>query len=117
MAGANTAVGESRDCSFEAHAIARRTHRRLLLLAQDNSDRLRHVRGRDGLAGMATCALYPSRRAWARSTTSRPNGVSETGISLKFASPSGIPMIVRHMRSPVTTWPTASHHPARTNQI
>jgi hypothetical protein len=31
------------------------------------------------------------------STISRPNGVSETGISLKFARPRGMPMIVRHM--------------------
>ena len=38
-------------------------------------------------------------------------------MSLKFASPSGIPMIVRHISTPVTTWPIASHQPARMNQM
>ena len=35
------------------------------------------------------------------STISRPNGVSDTGISLKFARPSGIPMIVMHIAIPL----------------
>ena len=43
--------------------------------------------------------------------------MTDTGISLKFASPSGIPMIVRHISTPVTTCPIASHQPARTNQM
>src|SRR3954470_11038027 len=51
------------------------------------------------------------------STISRPNGVRETGISLKFAKPRGMSMIVRHMSTPVMTCPRASHHPASTNQM
>ena len=51
------------------------------------------------------------------STISRPNGVSDTGISLKFASPSGIPMIVTHIKMPPSRCPIASHHPARMIQI
>ena len=38
-------------------------------------------------------------------------------MSLKFARPSGIPMIVRHISTPVTTCPMASHQPARMNQM
>ena len=48
---------------------------------------------------------------------SRPNGVSDTGISLKLARPSGIPMIVTHISTPVIRCPSASHQPASTNQI
>src|SRR5262245_29331837 len=70
-----------------------------------------------GPVGTVTCVAYPRRRAWSRSTTSRPKGVSETGMSLKFASPSGIPMMVRHISTPVMRWPSASHQPASTNQM
>ena len=38
-------------------------------------------------------------------------------MSLKFARPSGIPMMVMHMNTPVTRCPMASHQPARMNQI
>ena len=48
---------------------------------------------------------------------SRPNGVSETGTSLKFASPSGIPMIVMHITTPLIRCPSASHQPARMIQM
>ena len=46
-----------------------------------------------------------------------PSGSSEIGISLKLASPSGIPMIVRHRSVPVIRWASASHHPHSTNQM
>lgn len=42
-------------------------------------------------------------------TISLPKGISETGMSLKFAMPSGIPMIVTHRAMPVKMWPSASH--------
>ena len=51
------------------------------------------------------------------STISRPNGVSEIGISLKFARPSGIPMIVMHIAMPLIRWPRASHQPASRIQM
>ena len=38
------------------------------------------------------------------------------GISLKFANPSGIPMIVMHSRAPVTACPIASQIPEKMNQ-
>ena len=61
-------------------------------------------------------AITPSlRTAQATGTISRPNGNSETGISLKFASPSGIPMIVTHSATPVTRCSRASHQPHRTS--
>ena len=44
-------------------------------------------------------------------TTSRPSGSSDIGMSLKLASPSGRPMIVRHSRMPVTRCASASHQP------
>lgn len=39
---------------------------------------------------------------WSVRTISRPIGSSETGISLKLATPSGMPMIVTHSAMPVT---------------
>src|SRR6266568_4456810 len=45
-------------------------------------------------------------------TIRTPSGVSEIGMILKLAMPSGIPIIVRQSRTPVTRWPSASHHPA-----
>ena len=45
-----------------------------------------------------------------------PRGIRETGISLKLAIPSGIPMIVMQSRIPVATCVSASHQPASTNQ-
>ena len=59
----------------------------------DEDDEAEAERGR----GLARAARRPRpRRASASSigTISRPNGHSETGISLKLPSPSGIPMIV-----------------------
>ena len=50
-------------------------------------------------------------------TISRPSGVSEIGTILKLARPSGMPMMVRHMRTPVTRWPIASQIPATITQI
>ncbi len=50
---------------------------------------------------------------WSVRTISRPIGSRETGISLKLAMPSGMPMIVTHSARPVTMWPMASHQPAR----
>ena len=49
---------------------------------------------------------------WSVGTISLPSGTSEIGISLKFATPSGMPMIVRHSAIPVVRWPSASHQPA-----
>lgn len=69
----------------------------------DQVQQRRHVARRDSSSGRATWLAYPRRRACSRSTMSRPNGVSETGISLKFARPSGMPMMVRHISTPVTT--------------
>jgi hypothetical protein len=43
----------------------------------------------------------PIRCASSTETICRPSGHSDTGISLKFASPSGIPMIVMHCAMPV----------------
>jgi hypothetical protein len=49
--------------------------------------------------------------------TSVPSGNSETGISLKFARPSGIPMIVTQSAIPVTRCASASSHPNKTIQM
>ena len=49
-------------------------------------------------------------------TISLPSGMSDTGTSLKLAMPSGMPMIVMHIATPVRMWPIASHQPARTTQ-
>ena len=46
-----------------------------------------------------------------------PSGISEMGIILKLAIPSGMPMIVRHIAMPVVRWPMASHSPATINQM
>ena len=59
---------------------------------------------------------FPRARASLIETISRPNGSSETGISLKLASPSGRPMIVKHRSTPVIRCPTASHQPQSMNQ-
>ena len=48
---------------------------------------------------------------------SLPSGNSDTGISLKLASPSGMPMTVRHSSAPVTACPMASQMPEKTNQM
>ena len=37
-------------------------------------------------------------------------------MSLRFAMPSGRPMIVTHSRMPVTRWTRANHQPPSTNQ-
>ncbi len=50
-------------------------------------------------------------------TMSFPSGKSDIGISLKFAKPSGIPMMVMHNRAPVTAWPMASQTPDKMNQM
>src|SRR5579875_2096101 len=50
-------------------------------------------------------------------TICTPSGSSETGMILKQASPSGIPMIVTHRAMPVSRWLTASHQPNSTIQI
>jgi len=54
-----------------------------------------------GSTGIATLVDRPRRRACSVSTMSRPNGVSDTGINLKLPSPSGMPMIVKHINTPV----------------
>ncbi len=38
-------------------------------------------------------------------------------MSLKFARPSGIPMIVTHSAMPAVRWPIASHQPMRMIQM
>ena len=38
-------------------------------------------------------------------------------IILKFADPSGIPMIVRHSRTPATMWSSVRYHPPMMNQM
>jgi hypothetical protein len=43
--------------------------------------------------------------------------VSEIGIILKFAMPSGIPMIVMHSATPVITCAMASQMPAKMIQM
>ena len=45
---------------------------------------------------------------------SRPKGSSDTGIILKLASPSGMPISVTHKSTPLTRWPSASHQPHST---
>src|SRR5205807_2961856 len=74
-----------------------------------------HVR-EDGSAGTATSVDRPLALAWSRETISRPNGSSETGMSLKFARPSGIAITVRHSRTPVMRCPIANHQPHKRNQ-
>jgi len=54
--------------------------------------------------------------AWSTETISRPKGSSDTGISLKFARPRGMPMTVRQRRMPVRRWPSASHQPHSRSQ-
>src|SRR5699024_12339492 len=46
-----------------------------------------------------------------------PRGMSETGMSLMFAQPSGMPMIETNSGIDVTTCPMASHTPATTSQM
>ena len=58
----------------------------------------------------------PRSRASSIETISRPNGSSETGMSLKFARPSGRPMIVKQSSTPETRCRSASHQPQRINQ-
>ena len=48
---------------------------------------------------------------------SRPIGNNEIGMSLKFAKPSGIPMMVRQSSTPETKCAIASHQPQSTNQM
>src|SRR5215469_16229107 len=50
-------------------------------------------------------------------TISTPSGIRLIGISLKFASPNGMPMMVRHNAMPATRWPRASSQPSRTIQM
>src|SRR5215472_4014108 len=50
---------------------------------------------------------------WSLGTMVTPSGTSEIGMILKLASPSGIPMMVRHSSTPVTRCPSASHQPNR----
>ena len=50
-------------------------------------------------------------------TISLPSGTSETGISLRLASASGMPMIVMAIATAVTTWPMASQMPNRMTQM
>ena len=63
----------------------------------------------EGSAGTATVGASPIALAWSIVTISRPNGSRETGVSLKFASPSGMPMIVKHSSIPVRRCPSARH--------
>jgi hypothetical protein len=44
-------------------------------------------------------------------TISRPSGRSDTGISLKFAKPNGIPIMVRQRSTPDVRCASASHQP------
>ena len=57
----------------------------------------------------------PGAPGWSTSTIRRPSGVSETGISLRFAQANGMPIIVTASAIAVTTCPIASHQPATTN--
>ena len=50
-------------------------------------------------------------------TISLPKGSSETGIILRLASASGMPMIVTAIATAVTTWPMASQMPNRMTQM
>jgi hypothetical protein len=51
------------------------------------------------------------------STMTRPSGRSDTGISLRFARASGIPMIVTASATAVARCPMASHQPATMIQM
>ena len=46
-----------------------------------------------------------------------PSGTSDTGISLRLASASGIPMIVMAIATAVTMWPMANQMPNRMTQM
>ncbi len=50
-------------------------------------------------------------------TISLPSGTSETGMSLRLASASGMPMIVIAIATALTTWPIASQMPNRSTQM
>ena len=50
-------------------------------------------------------------------TISLPSGTSETGMSLRLANASGIPMIVMAIATAVITWPMASQMPNRMTQM
>ncbi len=50
-------------------------------------------------------------------TMSFPSGAMATAASLKFPSPSGIPMMVRQRSSPDNRWAIAIHSPMSTNQM
>src|SRR3954470_22232102 len=70
-----------------------------------------------GSSGTATGGVRPIARACSIVTMSRPKGSSETGMSLKFARPSGIATIVKQSRTPVMRCPSASHQPQSRNQM
>lgn len=46
-----------------------------------------------------------------------PKGSSDTGISLRLASASGIPTMVMACAMAVTMWPSTSHQPHNTSQM
>ena len=58
-----------------------------------------------------------SERASSTGTISLPSGISDTGISLRLASASGMPMIVMAIATAVITWPMASQMPNRMIQM
>jgi hypothetical protein len=62
-----------------------------------------------------TVQSMPRRRASSAETISRPNGRIDTLMSLKFARPSGMQMIVRQSSTPVKRCIRASHQPPRMN--
>src|SRR4051794_25983589 len=64
-----------------------------------------------------TPALRKTHRGQVVGTITRPSGVRDTGISLRFAAARGRPMIVTASAIAVTTCAMASHKPATMIQI
>ena len=46
-----------------------------------------------------------------------PSGISDTGMSLRLASASGMPTIVAAIATALTKWPIASHKPNSSTQM
>jgi hypothetical protein len=56
-------------------------------------------------------------KGWSEGTISRPSGISEMGMSLRFAQAKGMPTIVTARAMLVARWPRASHQPAKISQM
>ena len=78
-------------------------------------DRRRNAARSEDLVLGATAAREPMNAAFTASvgTMSCPSGHREIGISLKLATPSGMPMMVMQSKVPVKAWPIASQMPDR----